>query len=217
MALLLTTYILPYSIVVLRTVRPGHSDQLLLPVFPAFVLLVGMGTTWLYKHIRLPSVVLAPVLALAIITIPMGLSVTLVRQFECEDTRYLMQAWIETHVPYGARVHLNGPYNVPLDSTHYTVTQNFGGDLVPLADLRADGVEYVVMSDAWYFDAERSREIASSEHLQEIRDYVASYAVMPVIASIDRPRWTGYDWMMHTATVWHHPGLTLYCLSCADQ
>lgn len=214
--LLLGAYILPYSLVVLRTVRPGHSDQLLVPILPAFILLVGIGTAWLYKHIRLPSTVLAPALALAITAIPLVLSVTLVRQFEREDTRYMMQAWIETHIPHGSIIHLNGPYNVPLDAAHYEVTQNFGGDYVPLESLRAAGVEYMVMSDAWQFDAERSHEIVSLETLQEIRDYVASFSGLPVIASIERPQWTGYDWMMHTATIWHHPGLTVYCLICSS-
>jgi Dolichyl-phosphate-mannose-protein mannosyltransferase len=207
--LVLAAYIVPYSVVVLRTVRPGHSDQLLVPVVPAFALIVGIGAARIARRWQR----LTPLLALVLVIVPLTLSVQLVRQFTRTDTRYQMQAWIYKHLPHGSHIQLNGPYNVPLDQSLYTWTQNYGGDLKPVSVLRAEGVDYVVLSDAWYHDEERSHEIVAPEYLQQLHDYLASYQTLPMIAQLDRPALLGDDWMMYTATVWHNPGLTIYCLT----
>jgi Dolichyl-phosphate-mannose-protein mannosyltransferase len=212
--LMLATYIVPYSLVVLRTARPGHSDQLLVPVIPAFALIVGIGAAYIARRWQH----LTPLLALVLILVPLALSVQLVRQFTRTDTRYQMQAWIYDHLPRGSRIQLNGPYNVPLDPSLYKWTQNYGGDLKPLSDLRAEGVDYAVLSDAWYHDEERSHEIVPAEYLQQLHNYLATYQALPMIARLDRPALLGNDWMTYTASVWHNPGLTVYCLtpeSCA--
>jgi hypothetical protein len=215
--LLLVVFLVAYSLVVLRTVRPGHSDQLLLPVIPAFALLAGLGAGWLYDHVPIPRTILAPVLTLALVVIPLTLSLQVVRMFATPDTRLAMQTWIYEHLPPGTRIHRAGPYNVPLDPAIYPATQDFGGQHTPLEQLLAEGVDYVIFSDAYLHDFERSREIVPLELLEQTRTEYGEYTVFPEVARIERPEWTGYDWMMHTATVWHHPGLTIYCLSCTAR
>ncbi len=210
--LILAAYVIPYSLVVLRTARPGHSDQLLVPVIPAFAVAAGIGAGWLAG--RWPRI--TALIALALVIVPLALSVQLVRQFTRTDTRYQMQAWIYEHLPRGARIQLVGPYNVPLDPAFYDWTQTYGGDFKPLADFRAEGVDYVVLSDAYYHDEARSAEIATPEHLQQIAAYRATLDALPVAARLERPALLGDGWMMYTASVWHNPGLTVYCLSAAS-
>jgi hypothetical protein len=213
--ILIVGYLFAYSIVVLRTVRPGHSDQLLVPVIPAFAVLAGMGIDWIYNQLPISKTVLAPALISILIVIPLVLSLQVVQIFSLLDTRLMMQTWIYEKLPPGSRIHLAGPYNVPLDPAIYPSTQDYAGQHTSLDQLQANGVDYVIVSDAELHDTERSREIVPSELLREVQVNYAEYAVLPIVAHIDRPQWTGYDWMMHTATIWHHPGLTIYCVRCS--
>lgn len=215
--ILLGAYIAAYSVVVLRTVRPSHSDQLLLLVIPAFAILAGLGAQWLYDSLPVSKIVLAPTLAMILATIPLILSLQLVRQLSLPDTRLVMQTWIHENLPEGTRIHLAGPYNVPLDPILYPSSQDYAGQYTPISQLYEDGVDYVMFSDAYLHDLQRSHEIVPPELLEQTRSAYSEYATLPVAARIDRPRWTGYDWMMHTASVWHNPGLTLYCLECTDS
>ncbi len=212
--LILATFLIPYSLFVLRTPRPGHSDSLIVPVFSAFALVAGIGAAWMVRSRRW----LTPLVALLLVIVPLMLSVQLVRQFTRTDTRYQMQQWIYDHLPRGSHIQLNGPYNVPLDPAYYVTSQNFGGEFVPLSDLYPQGVDYVVISDAWYHDEDRSHEFISADYLQQIHDYLAPFEALPLVARLDRPALLGDDSVMYTATVWHNPGLTVYCLtpqSCA--
>ena len=118
LAVLLTAvYVIPYSLVVLTTARPSHSDQLLAPVIPAFALVAGIGVAWIVRRVNRRWI--APLLVVALVIMPLALSVQLVRQFTRTDTRYLMQQWIYDHLPRGSKIQLNGPYNVPLDPAYY--------------------------------------------------------------------------------------------------
>jgi hypothetical protein len=248
-AVILLIYLAAYSFVNLRTVRPALSDQMLVPVIPQVALLAGLGVGWIYPRLSLDKQgfkrVLTPVLALAFIIIPLIPSIQFVYQLTQPDTRQLMQEWVYKHLPRGGHIHLLGPYNVPLDAADYTWTQNFapalipieqlrgkqpldspllqmgeGGDFVPLEELQPEQIDYVILSDAWYFSIERSGEYVPADYIQQIHDYLATFDQSLVeVARIERPVWTGYDWMMNSASYWHNPGLFVYCLhpiSCSQ-
>ncbi|MDX2160462.1 MAG: glycosyltransferase family 39 protein [bacterium] len=209
--LLLLVYLIPYSLVVLNTARPSHSDQLLVPVIPAFALWAGIAIAYVRQFLKRPA--LHALLVTAVIAIPLSLSVQLVRLLSQTDTRYIMQAWIEQHVPHGTRIHLDGPYNVPLDDAHYRWSQSFAGDLPSLDALIDEGVEYVVVSDSWYHEVQYSDIVAEADKAM-IRDHLADYeARLEWVATIERPVWWGRDGFMVTASAWHHPSLILYRVS----
>ncbi|MGQ9887444.1 MAG: hypothetical protein ACUVSX_03045 [Aggregatilineales bacterium] len=213
--LILLVYLAAYSYVNLRVVRPNLSDQMLVPVLPQFALLAGLGAAWLCR--RLPSRPLTrPALALAVVVVPLTLTLPFVRQLTQLDTREIMLAWIYDHVPRGAIFHLNGPYNVPLDPADYPWTQTYGSQLVALDDLRAAGVDYMIVSDAWYHDTLRATPMTPPDYARDLQAYLDSIdSAFPRIAWIARPVWAGYDWMTHTPSYWHNPSLTLYCLNAA--
>jgi hypothetical protein len=217
--LILGAFLVPYAIVVLRTPRPGHSDQLLVPILPAVLVFVGIGAAWLQERaarIGLPrragALVSAGLIA-ALCAVPLSLTLPVVQVLAQPDTRNIAQAWVEAHIPHGARIHLDGPYNIPLDPAHYTVSQTFGGTLPALDALRAQGVEYVLVSDAWYNDTLRSGEYVPADALATVRAHLAAYSTGAVwLAEVVRPPLPGRDWPMHTASVWHSPGLRIYRL-----
>lgn len=211
-ALALLGYLLIYALVVLRTVRPGHSDQLLLPIIPVLALFAGVGAAAV--NARLEGCRLVTIgLPLLLVLVPLSLTVPVVRAFTLPDTRLVMQEWIYRHLPEGALVHLSGSYNVPLDPALYPWTQTYAADLKPLAELQAEGVEYVVLSDAWFHDEARGGEMLPADYLRELADYLAGYDAFPLIARQDRLNIPGDDWLMHTASAWHHPALRVYCLT----
>jgi len=181
----------------------------------------------------------ALILTLFFILIPLIPTIQLVYQFAQPDTRQLMQQWVYEHLPRGSHIHLLGPYNVPLDSADFTWTQSFAqalisieqlrgeqpltspvlrmaeaGDFVPIEQLSFGQIDYVIVSDAWFFSIQRSGEYVPAEYIQEIRDYLASLDQSFVeIARIERPIWTGYEWFMQSASYWHNPTLVVYCLN----
>jgi len=219
------------------------SDQMLVPVIPQFALLAGLGAGRLYERLPIARRFLAPALALAFVVIPLVPSVQLVHQFAQPDNRQIMQQWVYEHLPRDAHIHLLGPYNVPLDAADYTWTQNFAralvpldqlrgeqpldtplltmgeGDLVPVEELHPREIDYIILSDAWYFSIQRSGEYVPADYIQQIRDYLATFdQSLTEIARIERPVWSGYDWLMQSASYWHNPGLVVYCMdeaSCA--
>lgn len=208
--LILLIYLGAYSYVNLRTVRPNLSDQMLVPVLPQFAALAGLGAAWLYRRWRMPG----PALALAVVMIPLAQTLPFVQQLTQPDTRQIMLAWVYDHLPQGARVHLNGPYNVPLDPAAYPWTQTYGGQLIAPDELRAAGVDYMILSDAWYHDVLRSTAMTPPDYARSLRAYLDSIeAAFPRMAWIERPVWVGYDWMTHTPSYWHNPGLAIYCLT----
>ena len=159
--------ILVYGLVALRTVRPGHSDGLLILIIPFVAVLAGIGADNLVKILRLPSRLTMPAIALFLIIQPAVLSVQVVRMFSQPDTREIMLQWIHSRIPLGARFFLNGPYNVPLDHALYP---NFAHNLSYAATL-PDGSEYdyMIYSDAKAFDVLRSQSIVGAELARRAR------------------------------------------------
>lgn len=213
-------YVAAYAIVVLRSGRLG-SDQLLIPIIPPLALLAGVGLSWIYDYLRINIHPLINAgIMLVFMLVPLSLSVQLARLFSLPDTRIVMQTWVYDHLPRGSRIHLNGPYNVPLDSADYHWTQTYAGNLVDPDMLLAENVDYMILSGAWYDLLVSSREVVPGDYLQNVLDYLTMLSQrLPRVAYINRPMWTGSDWGVHnTARYWHHPGLTVYCLAaCIAQ
>jgi len=207
--------ILVYGLVALRTVRPGHSDGLLILIIPFVAVLAGIGADNLVKILRLPSRLTMPAIALFLVIQPAVLSVQVVRMFSQPDTREIMLQWIHGRIPLGARFFLNGPYNAPLDHALYP---NFAHNLSYAAAL-PDGSEYdyMIYSDAKAFDVLRSQSIVGAELAEEERAYLRELdAAFNRVAEIHRPLWTGSDAMMNMAAYWHNPTLIVYCLNRAS-
>lgn len=208
--------LIAYALVVLRTPRPGLSDQMLVPILPMTSVLAGIGAAWAIARLPLRRV-FAPVLVVALLVLPLVFSLQVVSLLAQRDTRYRMQTWLYSALPQGAQIHLVGPYNIPLDPAVFRVTQSFADQPMPSPDaLRARGVQYLVLSDAWYHDVLRSGEVIPADFQSVISDYLTALNDdSPRIAWIDRPALIGSDWIMHSASYWHQPGLTLYCLTDA--
>ena len=210
--------VLAYALVALRTIRPGHSDNLLMLILPFMALLSAMGANWLADALPLPNRFLMPIVALALIIQPLVLSVQVVKMFTQQDTRHIMLEWINVHIPRGARVFLNGPYNVPLDAALYPNDSQFRVYAPTLPD--GKDYDYMIYSDALAFDVLRSEMIVTPDVLQQQRDYLKRLdANFKRIAEIQRPVWTGSESMLNMAPYWHNPTLILYCLnrqSCAQ-
>lgn len=207
--LLILTYLVPYSLVILRTVRPNGADQLLVPVIPAFAILAGFGVGWLYRRWLAHRRLFQAILVVGIIVFPLAVSVQLVRQFSQPDTREIVQQWVYRHLPRGSRIYLSGPYNVPLDAADYAVEQGFTYEERSMDDLLSEGFDYVIVSDALLHNNNRfiSGDTASFITI------IGNSPNLLEIARIERPMWLGYDWALHTASYWHNPGLVIYCLT----
>ena len=210
-------FVLLYSLVALRTIRPGHSANLLILIIPFIALLAGIGADWLIKRIPVPPRYLMPLIALILITQPLILSVQVVKMFSQPDSRHIILDWIYHSIPRGSRFMLNGPYNVPLDEALYPSDQQFGVYASPLPS--GEDYDYMIYSDALAFDIFRSHMIVPDELIQQQHDFLQmlddSYSR---IAKIARPSWTGSEAMMNMAAYWHNPTLIVYCLnpkSCA--
>lgn len=213
--LLIGLMILVYGLVALRTVRPGHSDGLLILIIPFVAVLAGLGAEGLVRKLRLPSRLTMPVIALILIIQPLVLSAQVVKMFSQPDTREVILTWIHSLIPGGARIFLNGPYNVPLDKALYP---NFAHNLSYASDL-PDGsdYDYLIYSDAKAFDVLRSQSIVGAELAEKERAYLRELdAAFDRVAEIQRPRWTGSEAMMNMAPFWHNPTLIVYCLNRAS-
>ena len=213
-ALLIATVVLPYSILALRTIRPGHSDNLLMLMLPFVALLAAIGCDWLARRVKLPPSLSMPILAIILVIQPLFLSLQVVRMFSQPDTRQTMLAWIHERIPPGSRFLLNGAYNVPLDEAIYPNHQHsphYAAELPSAADY-----DYMIYSDAIAFDILRSHSIVPAEVIAQERDYLdrldQAYARL---TEVSRPQWTGAEAMMNTASFWHNPGLIVYCVKPA--
>ena len=209
--------LIPYVIIVLGTVRPGHSEQLLIPVIPVLSVFSAAGAAWLARQTPLPARVTMPGVILILILQPLVLSVQVVRMFTQSDTRQVMSQWIHEKIPAGAHIFVNGPYNVALDHENYPGFQQLIGYVSSLPS--GDEFDYMIYSDALAFDILRSKAIVPPEVVNEQGLYLQRLdSAYNRLAWIDRPAWTGSESMMNMAAYWHNPGLILYCLnpsSCA--
>jgi len=205
-------FVTVYALVALRTIRPGHSDNLLILVLPFIALLSAMGAGWLVKIVPLPTYITMPILLLILIIQPLVLSVQVVEMFSQRDTRHVMLDWIHKNISYDSQFFLNGPYNVPLDIALYPYEQQFGIYSRTLPS--GDDYDYMIYSDALAFDILRSEAIVPADLITYHRDYLAELDnQFTRLAEIHRPTWTGADAMMNMATYWHNPTLILYCLN----
>ena len=211
--LLISAVILLYALVALRTIRPGHSDNLLLLILPFVALLSAIGADWLVKCLSFPTRLTMPIVALALVIQPLVLSLQVVKMFAQPDTRHIMLQWIHDHIPPGSRFFLNGPYNVPLDEAIYPGEQQFVSYATTLPDV-AD-FDYMLYSDALAFDILRSKAIVPADVVVEQQDYLRLLdATYDRKAEIMRPSWTGSEAMMNMAAYWHNPHVdSLLCQS----
>lgn len=216
---LLAFMLLAYSLVALRTVRPGHSDALLILVLPFIAILSAAGADWLVGRLPIPKSIAMPAVVLLLVLQPLALSLQVVPLFRQPDTRHLMLDWIHDNIPYGSRFFLNGPYNVPLDEAFYPSDQQFGyyAETLPTG---AD-YDYMIYSDALAFDVLRSPDIVPPAIIQQQHSYLQGLEESyQRVRAINRPTWTGSEAMMNMAAYWHNPTLILYCLnpdSCETQ
>ena len=174
--LILLCYLIPYSLVVLRPAMTFNADQLTTTSLPQLALLAGVGAAWLRR--RLSSGALAgALLTVGVLLPPLVVTVQMVRQFTVPDTRTQMQRWMYANLPEGAPVHLNGPYNVPLDAALYPWTHTYAYDFPSAAAMREEyGADYVVVSDAIYTYYQRSPAMHDADFRQQARDYLYSLA-----------------------------------------
>lgn len=212
---IILAFLVVYAALVLRTTRPLHADQLLVPFIPAVTVLAGMGAAWLIERLPLPPAA-TPALVVLLAVWPLTLSVPAARLFTQPDTRDLMLAWIHKHIPLGSTFYLHGSYNLALDEGLYPHVRTFGGETIPLGDLLRQGVAYVLVSDIGVYDLGRASEFVAESAGAEARAYQEELARhYPVLARIERPAALGRDWFNNTLFSWHNPTLTLYCLTDA--
>ncbi len=214
---LIVPMLLAYVLVVLRTIRPGHSEHMLIQILPFAALMAAFGAAWLVERIPISNHVLMPIVLFVLIVQPLVLTVTVVRMFAMPDSRQIMLEWIHQHIPSGSRFFVNGSYNVPLDAAIYPNKQQFV-EYVPVLPSPQE-YDYMLYSDALAYDIMRSTAIVPPEIIKKQRDYLERLdATFARVKQIDRPQWIGWDSMMNMAAYYHNPGLILYCLnedSCA--
>ena len=212
--LLIAPMILAYALVVMRTIRPGHTDHMLLPILPFIAILSAIGADWILRQLKLSNRIAMPALALILIIQPLVLSVQVLEMFSQPDTRLVMLRWIHEHIPRGSSFFLNGSLNVPLDEQHYpseSQLERYASDLPSGEDF-----DYMIVSDALAFDILRSPAIVPAQVIERQREYLRNLdSIYPRLAEISRPAWTGSEAMMNMAPYWHNPTLILYCLKPA--
>lgn len=214
-AALIAGLVFLYAVVALRTIRPGHSDNLAMLMMPFVATLAGIGAGWLVERLPVSERISMPAALLLLIIQPLTLSLQVAQLFSLPDTRHIMLDFVHEHIESGARFFLNGPYNLPLDEAIYPNTQQF----VVYAPTLPSGAEYdyLVYSDALAFDILRSEAIVPPAIIQHQHEILAAHdAAYTRVAEIDRSHWLGSEAMMNTASYWHHPRLILYCLNPAS-
>ena len=206
---LLLAFIVPYSIVVLDTPVPEISDQLTVVALPPWIVLAGAGLVALTGRLRWRYA--RGILLVGTLVMPVMLGLTAVTLFTTMDTRYEAQRWISDHVPGGTRIFLLGPYNVPLNLETYSVEQRFV-DFPSPEDLRAEGFEIVVVSDALAFFRARLGHLPQAER-EALAQLWSDYTALPQLYVVPRPRWWGDTIMPNNLSYWHHPAIHIYCLT----
>lgn len=196
----LVLYSVAYSLLILRTVRPNGADQLLLPILPAVVMLVGLGSAWILS--RLPNWARS-VAVVGMILIPMSLSLSFLQEITRPDHRVQMTWWLTEHLPKGATVRLIGAYQVILDPQDYVIEQIYASaDAVDYSALPP--TDYLIISDSIYHSRLRAGMTNAPIQVPQGATLVAQ------ILRVPKP---GSDWELHTASYWHNPSLWVYCLN----
>lgn len=214
LVIMISPMILAYSLVVMRTIRPGHTDHMILPILPFIAIFSGVGADWIGRKIKSPSQITLPVLTLVLIIQPLVMSVQVVEMFSQPDTRQVMLQWIHEHIPRGSSFFLNGSYNVPLDEQYYPSESQPERYRVDIPS--GEAFDYMIVSDALAFDILRAPAIVPAQVIEWQREYLRHLDSMyPRLAEISRPAWTGSEAMMNMAPYWHNPTLILYCLKPA--
>ncbi|MCY4146360.1 MAG: phospholipid carrier-dependent glycosyltransferase [Chloroflexi bacterium] len=210
--LLIATMIIAYALVAMRTLRPGHSDNLAMLIVPFLAVLAAVGAQWLVERLPLQKQVARACVLLLMVAQPLALSLATMFVFTQPDTRHTMLDFVHAHIEPGARFFLNGPRNLPLDEALYPYTQQF---VVYAPEMpKGDEYDYLVYSDAIAFDILRSWQIVPPSVIRQQRDILAAHdAAYTRVHSIARPTWLGSQAMMNTASYYHNPGLVLYCLN----
>ncbi len=203
--------ILLYMLVALRTIRPGHSDNLLMLALPFIAMLSAVGADWLVRRLPLPRRFTMPAVAIILIIQPLILSLQVVNRFAQPDTRQIMLEWLHENIPPGSRFLLNGPYNVPLDEAIYPSearSPDYANEMPA-----AEDYDYMIYSDAIAFDILRSHAIVPPQVVEIQRAYLRRLDERyQRLKEIHRPSWTGSEAMMNTAAFWHNPSLIVYCV-----
>ena len=210
--MLIAMLIVAYALVTMRTVRPGHSDNLAMLIAPFLAVLAAIGANWLAQRLPLPAQVGRVAVVAMIVIQPLALTLSTMFVFTQPDTRHIMQDWIHENIASGARFFLNGPFNIPLDEALYP---NFKQYIVYASEMPAgEEFDYLVYSDAAAFDILRSWWVVPPELIQKQHDILAAHeAAYTRVHAVERPIWLGSEAMMNTASLYHNPGLILYCLN----
>jgi hypothetical protein len=196
----LLAVILPYSLVVLNNQRPANGDQLTVVILPLVIVMAAMGLS-AFNAPKLRAFFLVASLIFPVMFCFQWLSL-----LQKPDTRVLMQEWVYQHVPRQSRILLIGGYNIHLDPLDYQVQQVFSLQNI---DFQAENYDYLLVSDAGFFQESRRDRSNYEALLNERLAFVISY---PLLLEIPRPRWLFDDWLVNNASYWHNPRLMLYCL-----
>ncbi|MGJ3237641.1 MAG: ArnT family glycosyltransferase [Anaerolineae bacterium] len=213
--MLIMAYLVPYVWVVLNPTNLFRSQELLLPILPVLIVFAGLGAGWIIKHINTQSTRLMalPLLMLILIAQPIVMTLQFNYLIIKPDTRELMQQWLYEQLPAQARIHLVGSYNVALDESFFDVSQTYD-QFISFDELLADGVDYVVVSDAYFNNIALTDEVGTLEVVAQAKAYIADYLQHPDrLAWIDRPQVLFADNPLHLASYYHNPSLYVICIN----
>lgn len=204
----LVLYMLAYTGLALRGTR--LQANLLFPLIIPLALLAGALIARLRAMFPARQRVITAGVILMLLW-PLALSLALVYRIATPDNRIAAQAWIEEHVPRGSRVFLLGPYNVPLDPMHYTVTQTYAREARP-EGVRESDAQIIVYSDASPHVILRNEALSAQRYVDRekgIRDVLA--AEWTVLVEFERMPWVLEDISPDDISYWFQAGITIYC------
>lgn len=196
---LLVLYIALYALLVMRTLRPASADHLTLLILPSLAVLAGLGAEWLTRRARLLPCV---TLIIAVLLLPVYLSVVQLRIITTSDNREIMQTWIYDHLPRGSRFILVGGINVALDPLDYGWNQLF---MLPeqVKWQEQPAADYLLVSEA-FTDQYRKMGLIADPDLP---------ANVSLMLTVYKPPRLGNEHPVYTADYFHSPTLSLYCLN----
>jgi hypothetical protein len=200
-------FIAAYSLTALTGAR--LNANLLLPLIPVLAVLAAYGL-----HGR-GSGRWRVLVGAACLLWTGGAGGLVANRFTFEDTRLTAQAWVFQNLPNGARIHLLGSYNVPLDPTLYRTSQSYGGSL-PEGDAGWQAA-FIIYSDAFARAALRDPALTRNPaDLAAIRATVARLqSEYRELVRFPRRVWIGEALPPDDFGMWHHPEIVVYCRPAA--